>query len=193
MPVKTLVRAAALLSLGFLATLSTPAQDPSSQQSADPMADAARKARAEQKNAPKPKKVFTNDDIAPAQVSKPADSKTSSASAGADATSKDDKDAAAENDPKSEKYWRKRFSKAREKLANAEREADVLQRELNKNEVQYYTDPQKALMEQYSRKDINDAQAKLDAKKKEIESLKQQISDLEDELRKAGGDPGWAR
>jgi chromosome segregation ATPase len=157
------------------------------------MADAARKARAEQKNAPKPKKIFTNDDIAPAQLSKPADSKTPSASADADATSKDDKDAAAENDSKSEKYWRKRFSKAREKLASAEREADVLQRELNKNEVQYYPDPQKALMQQYSRKDINDAQAKLDAKKKEIESLKQQISDLEDELRKAGGDPGWAR
>jgi chromosome segregation ATPase len=191
MPIKTLMRAAALLSLGFLASLSTPAQDPASQQSPDPMADAARKARAQQQNAPKPKKIFTNDDIAPAQVSKPADSKTPSASA--DATSKDDKDAAAENDPKSEKYWRKRFSKAREKLASAEREADILQRELNKNEVQYYPDPQKALMQQYSRKDINDAQAKLDAKKKEIESLKQQISDLEDELRKAGGDPGWAR
>ncbi len=189
MPIKTLLRAAALLSLGFLAALSTPAQDPSSQQTADPMADAARKARAEQKNAPKPKKVFTNDDIAPAQVSKPADSKTTSA----DADAKDDKDAAAENDPKSEKYWRKRFSKVREKLAQAEREVDVLQRELNKNEVQYYPDPQQALMQQYNRKDINEGQAKLDAKKKEIESLKQQLSDLEDELRKAGGDPGWAR
>ncbi len=48
-------------------------------------------------------------------------------------------------------------------------------------------------MQQYSRKDINEGQAKLDAKKKEVESLKQQISDLEDALRKAGGDPGWAR
>ena len=48
-------------------------------------------------------------------------------------------------------------------------------------------------MQQYNRKDINDNQAKLDAKKKEVESLRKQLSDLEDDLRKAGGDPGWAR
>ena len=28
---------------------------------------------------------------------------------------------------------------------------------------------------------------------KEIEDLKKQMSDMEDELRRAGGDPGWAR
>jgi uncharacterized protein YoxC len=48
-------------------------------------------------------------------------------------------------------------------------------------------------MQQYDRKDINDKTAKVDAKKKEIEDLKKQLSDMEDELRKAGGDPGWAR
>jgi hypothetical protein len=35
--------------------------------------------------------------------------------------------------------------------------------------------------------------SKIDAKKKEIEQLKQSFSDLEDDLRKSGGDPGWAR
>jgi len=59
--------------------------------------------------------------------------------------------------------------------------------------VQYYSDPQKALMQQYDRKDINDRTAKVDAKKKEIDDLKKQLSDMEDELRKSGGDPGWAR
>jgi SMC interacting uncharacterized protein involved in chromosome segregation len=80
-----------------------------------------------------------------------------------------------------------------DKLSTAEKELDVLQRELNKDQVQYYADPQKALTQQYDRSDINEKTSKIDAKKKEIENLKQQISDLEDELRKSGGDPGWAR
>ncbi len=79
------------------------------------------------------------------------------------------------------------------KLANAEQELDVLQRELNKDELQYYPDPQKALQQQYSRSDINEKNAKVTAKKAEVESLKQQVADLEDEVRKAGGDPGWVR
>jgi cell division protein FtsL len=59
--------------------------------------------------------------------------------------------------------------------------------------VQYYSDPQKALIQQHDRSDINEKTAKIDAKKKEIDSVNQQIADLEDELRKSGGDPGWAR
>ena len=49
------------------------------------------------------------------------------------------------------------------------------------------------MTEQYTRKEINDKDAKIEAKRKEIEQLKQGLSDLEDALRKAGGDPGWAR
>ena len=98
-----------------------------------------------------------------------------------------------ENDPKSEAYWRKRFQGIRDKIDTAQKELDILQRELDKDQVQYYSDPQKALMQQHDRSDINDKTAKIDAKKKEIDGLNQQLSDLEDDLRKAGGDPGWAR
>ena len=105
--------------------------------------------------------------------------------------SPDEKDA--ENDPKSEAYWRKRFQTIRDKIDTAQKELDILQRELDKDQVQYYSDPQKALMQQYNRSDINDKTAKIDAKKKEIDGLNQQLTDLEDDLRKAGGDPGWAR
>ena len=69
----------------------------------------------------------------------------------------------------------------------------MLQREENKAQVQYYPDPQKALSEGYTRKDINDKDTKIAAKKDEIAKQKQSISDLEDELRQSGGDPGWAR
>jgi len=48
-------------------------------------------------------------------------------------------------------------------------------------------------MQQHDRSDINERTAKIDAKKKELDALNQKLSDMEDELRRAGGDPGWAR
>ena len=195
MRLSTLFRTAALLLfVGLTAALACAQQDSSQQPSSDPVADAARKTREQQKTAPKPKKVFTNDDI-PAPSSENA-AKPAEAAAGGQAevsTAQGQSQAEAENNPKSEAYWRKRFQSQRDKISNAEQQLDVLQRELNKDQVQYYNDPQKAMQQQYSRSDINDKTAKVDAKKKEIESLKQQLSDMEDELRKAGGDPGWAR
>ena len=41
--------------------------------------------------------------------------------------------------------------------------------------------------------DINKKTSDIDAKKQKIEADKQAISDAEDDLRKAGGDSGWAR
>jgi len=135
---------------------------------------------------------LTNDDIPSANISAPASDTTDTKTDGkkdAGQAKKGD----AEEDTKSEAYWRKRFAKVHGQLDTAEKELDVLQRELNTNQVQYYSDPQKAMTEQHDRTDINDKTAKIDAKKKEIEGIKQQISDMEDELRKAGGDSGWAR
>src|SRR5208282_1552696 len=42
------------------------------QQTGDPVADAARKAREQQKTAPKPKKIYTDDDVKPATPSSDA-------------------------------------------------------------------------------------------------------------------------
>jgi hypothetical protein len=171
-----------------------------SQQSGDAVADAARKAREQKKNEAKPKKVFTNDDVAPAPPTTPpataptstdakeGDSKTAKTSDAAAADAKGDK--APDN---SEAGWRKRFAEQRAKISQAEQELDVLQREAQKLQTQYYSDPQKALAEQYTRKDITDQDAKIQAKKDEIAKLKQGLSDLEDQLRASGGDSGWAR
>lgn len=183
---------AAVLLLGLTAWV-TPAQD----QGSDDVAAAARKAREQQKNAPKPKKVLTNDDF-PAPTSTPPakDAASENKPAGQDeatAPADDKKSTNEEDDPKSEKYWRKKFQDLHDKLERAQQELDVLQRELPKAETQYYSDPQTALLQQHDRSDINNKTAQIDAKKKEVDSLKQQISDMEDEMRKAGGDPGWAR
>ena len=51
----------------------------------------------------------------------------------------------------------------------------------------------KALREQYSRREINAQRQKIEEKKLEIKKLREAHSDVEDELRHAGGDPGWGR
>src|ERR1700722_14760097 len=167
-----------------------------SQQTGDPVADAARKAREQKKNAAQPKKVFTNNDVAPAPPPAPpataaTEAKEGDAAKKGDAAATDAKDEKAPDN--SEAGWRKRFAEQRAKISQAEQELDVLQREAQKLQTQYYADPQKALAEQYTRKDITDQDAKIQAKKDEIAKLKQGISDLEDQLRASGGDSGWAR
>jgi predicted RNase H-like nuclease (RuvC/YqgF family) len=167
------------------------AQGSSQQPGSDPVADAARKAREDKKTAPKPKKVFTDDDVKPANS--PASSNPSGTAATAAVGAQKESDAGQTADANGEAAWRKRFRDQHDKIDKAEKELDLLQREEEKAQVQYYSDPQKALKEQNTRKDINDKQAKIDAKKLEIAQLKQGLDDLEDQLRKSGGDPGWAR
>jgi hypothetical protein len=176
-----------------LAALPVPAQQQEGQQSGDPVADAARRSREQKKAAPKPKKVYTDDDIKPAAPSSGAGA--AAGTGGAQATSGNGQGAAAAATGKddAETTWRKRFADQRGKIAEAEKELDILQREAAKAQLQYYNDPQKALMEQNTRKEINDKNAKIEQKKQDIANLKQQLSDLEDDLRKSGGDPGWAR
>jgi chromosome segregation ATPase len=199
---------ATLVAMGLcVAAFASYAQDQgSSQQTGDPVADAARKAREEKqkKDAQKPKKVYTDDDIKPATPDKPAvqNATASGASGGTEAAAaggaqaanaQKPGDAEQKEDPNSEKAWRKRFAAQHEKIAKAEKELDILQRELEKSSVQYYADPTKAMKEQNNRAEVNDKTAKIDAKKKELAQLRQQLDDMEAELRRAGGDPGWAR
>ena len=182
----------------------------SSEQTGDPVADAARKAREakEKKNAQKPKKVYTDDDIKPAPPDKPEIQNASAAGAANGAGASDGTpatgaqnpgDAAGKEhadekeDPNSEKAWRRRFAMQHAKIARAEKELEILQRELEKSSLQYYPDPTKAMKEQNDRAEINAKTAKIAEKKKELEQLKQQLDDMETDLRKAGGDAGWAQ
>ena len=197
MRVSTLFRTLAAPALFALLCYSAPAQD----QSGD-VAAAARKAREQQKNAPKPKKVLTNDDIPSVIVpNEPAHSSGETTgkpegdtptAAGATKGDKGTKEGPKE-DPNGEAAWRKRFQDIHARIATMQREVDVLQRELEKAQVQYYPDPQKALMQQYDRSDIDEKTKKIADKKKELDDLNEQLSDLQDQLRKSGGDPGWAR
>lgn len=168
--------------------------------SKESVADAARRAREEKKSVPKASRVFDNDSLPPAggginivgnenpqgeadkNVANPADAKKAATS----------EKPAAKADENSEKAWRAQFAKAHERLRRDQSDLEVMQREVNQLQTQYYSDPQKAMQQQYSRGDIAAKQAKIAAKQKEVEADRQALNDLQDALRKAGGDPGWA-
>ncbi len=167
-------------------------------QTTDPLAAAARKAREQKKEqaGAKPPRVFNNDNI-PTQggVSAVGQNPTPDNADGTDAA------AGNSNAPASggtsadagEKAWRDRFAKLRKKLEQDQADLDLMQRELGVLDVQYYNDPVKSMQQGYSRSDINEKTGKIEAKKKTIEADQQAITDAEEELHKAGGDPGWAR
>ena len=151
------------------------------------LADAARKARENKKGESQTPKVWDNDNIPSTQgtlnvVGSAKEASTSGDKAGSGAASGND-----------ETTWRKRFAEARAKIADDQQNLDLLQRDMGRLDVQYYSDPVKAEQQQYSRGDINNQKAKIDAAQKKLATDRQALSDMEEELRKSGGDPGWAR
>jgi chromosome segregation ATPase len=164
------------------------------------LADAARKSREQKKQSAKTAKVFTNDNIptsggissvGSSSEAAPADDQAAGASANAPTGAK-----AGGSD--AEKQWRDKFAALRSQLAKDQAELDVLQRELNVDSLQYYGgDPNKAYQDQTSMQpmgaEYTRKREEIDAKQKQIAADEQAISDAEDDLRKSGGDPGWAR
>jgi hypothetical protein len=151
------------------------------------VADAARKAQAARKAAPPAKMVIDDDSLSTLKGTVNVVGGTPSS----DQTKAAD-NAKTSGPAKDEGYWRGKFASAYRKLADDSKELDITQRERNLNQQQYYTDPNAALKQEYSRKDLNDAKTKIDELTAKVAQDKTDISNLEDELRQAGGEPGWA-
>ena len=157
------------------------------------LGEAARKARDAQKNAPKAPTVFTNDNIPTAASGVSVVGNAAAASDQSAASASPDVQQAPAADKNDEATWRKRFADARNKVEQDNLELKIMQRELGELNVQYYPDPTKALMQSVTRSDVTKKQNAIDAKQKELEADRRAVSNLEDELRKAGGDPAWGR
>lgn len=195
-----------LLFAGFCSALMLSPVWLAAQQHQESVAEAARKAQAERKSAPKPAMVITNDNLntikgtvsVVGQTPAPVAPAAASGEKGGKATAKGSKAkgaAAQQTKPpvKDAAYWKQKFSDARKTLAEDEKELDILQREFNLKQQQYYSNPNVAMHEQYSSQDLIDTRKKITEKAADVAKDKQNISNLEDELRKSGGDPGWAR
>lgn len=90
-----------------------------------------------------------------------------------------------------EEYYRARAQELQNRLEIHQRELEVLQQEFGENQVQYYSNPSEALQQQYSRQDISGLATAIDKKRQQVEADQQAISDLENEVRREGGDPQW--
>jgi hypothetical protein len=143
---------------------------------AQSLGEIARKAREEKAGEKKATKVITNADLKAGTALEPAEKKAA--------------EPAGSTVPRgeNEKLWRARFSLLRTRLKMAEAQVTLLKSDLEKRMPQanlvipYYYNP--AVIQKYK-----DAIA---AKEKEIDSLKQQIAGLEDELRRKNLPASWA-
>ncbi|MGH9739803.1 MAG: hypothetical protein ACRD4X_14640 [Candidatus Acidiferrales bacterium] len=167
-------------------------------QQEDPLVLAARKAREQRKNQPQAAKVFDNDNLPTSGGISTVGSASSPAAT--DKDQKNQKTQSASSNPagKDADAWRSKFANLRQKLQQDQSELSVMQRELGQDALQYYNgDPQKAAQDQASGHPMGEAydkkQAAIEAKQKQVDGDQQAISDAEDALRQAGGDPGWAR
>jgi len=185
-----LTLAIALLAIPVAALAQETKQEPKQQS----VAEAARRAREAKKNAPKASKVFTTDQVKGMSGKGGVSVIGGAAPAQQPGKAEGGEKAEGEMTPaEDEAAWRKRFAEAREKVRTAERELDILQRELNLMSQQYYSDPSQAMKEQNERKEINEHRTKIETKQREVEAGKKAIVDMEDELRKAGKPAAWAR
>jgi chromosome segregation ATPase len=98
-----------------------------------------------------------------------------------------------DNNGHNEKYWRERFDQARAELKRAEDQVQLLDAKVKSLNTQFLNRSDIYNKENTLGPEITAAQKQLDEARNQVEQAKQKISDLEDELHKAGGPPGWAR
>ena len=145
----------------------------------DPLVEAARKARQAKKVTPAPPVVFTNENM---PTSATAISVVGNASASTDSSARTQALEAqdAKND---EKMWRQKFGAARLKLRDDKDKLAELKSDYNAlGFTRYFNETDSVKIQQ----------AMLD-QEKQVAADQKAIDDLEDALRKAGGDPAWSR
>lgn len=100
---------------------------------------------------------------------------------------------AARGAARGEDYYRDKVSELQKRLDTDKRELSVLQQQINVNQLQYYPNPNTQLQQQYSRSDIQKGQQDIEAKQKQVEADQQALQNLEEQLRRDGGNAGWLR
>jgi len=155
---------------------------------AQSLADVARREAVRRKAIRTEARVYTNNDLGPGSIRPPAPA-AAAVEPGAPGPP-----AATEpqEEVKDEKYWRDRITQTRQAMARAEILRSALESRINALQTDFVNvdDPaQKAVIAQDRQKAI-DEMARTMA---ELDKLKKEIADIQEEARKAGVPPGWVR
>ena len=94
---------------------------------------------------------------------------------------------------RNEKWWRDAFAQTRKDLQSAENQVKVLELQLNQAKRDYMEKTSLYNREMVLAAEMNNLQSELDKGKADVERLKQQLAQMEDDLRRSGGPAGWAR
>ena len=95
-----------------------------------------------------------------------------------------------------EKYFRSKVEKIRSRMRFHQRQLAVLKQQLGLARMQYYPDPQKTLEQESTpafQKDVDKLRAKIANVEKAVTDDQKAMDDLQQELRREGGSPGWIR
>ena len=181
-----------------------------------PLGDLARQLKAQRAKSEEKPKVFTNDDLTARSPS--GDQSAASPAKSSSTTTKEakpgekpaketsgnqaEKESAKATPAKTgeethgEKYYRDHMSKLQDRLEIHQRELSVLEQKLGQNQMMYYPDPNKGLLQESgptAMSDVHKLQDQITKKKAEIAADQEAIEDLREQLRREGGDPGWLR
>jgi hypothetical protein len=159
------------------------------------LGELARQLKAERaKEKQKPITVYTNDNL-------PSRGSLGIAAVEPEEGTKEKAQATAENIPKvgeehGEKYFRSSADKIRSQMEFHQRQLAVLKQQMGLARMQYYPDPQKTLEQESTpafQTDVDKLRAKIADAEKAVADDQKAMDDLQQELRRADGDPGWIR
>jgi hypothetical protein len=167
------------------------------------LGEVAKKEAERRKAQPQTGKVYTNKDL-PASAQKPATANPSTETPAqtptdpvAAATEQKAEDGKApgdkpQGDQKDQAYWKNRMATAREELRRSEMFAEALQTRVNTLNKDFNSRDNPAQRSAIGA-DRTEALNELTRVKQDVERGKKQITDIEEEARKAGVPPGWVR
>lgn len=169
---------------------------------AQSLAELALREEARRKAVKSETKVFTNRDLAGRRESEPVPAAgapppagqpgTPAPAAAQPAPPAQAQESEPEEPKKDEKYWRQRITDAQDKLTRNQLLLEALQTRVNSLSTDFVNrdDPaQRAVISQDRQKTL----AEMDRMKKDIEGLRKEIADIQEEARKTGVPPGWIR
>jgi predicted RNase H-like nuclease (RuvC/YqgF family) len=182
--------------VGLILVVSSPARGQEST-TVPSLGEVARQLKAERaKEKQKPVAVFTNDNL-------PSRGSIGIASVSLENGAKEREQAkgesvaqAAESAEHGKEYFRSKADKLRSRMKFQQRQLAVLKQQLGLAKMQYYPDPQKTLEQESTpafQTDVDKLRTKIANAEKAVDDDQKAMDDLQQELRREGGDPGWIR